>query len=307
MSSIKDMLFDNIKPSKDIKEAVKSVTEKINARQDNQEYEKLLRNIDRFENNINSFLSFKACSPLASALKRSAEAWCELMKARDKYNIANEILLEYKKEEGLKDKIELLSQYVDSINDFSDDNFEAVRRMGYTNHISQIEKSVDKMTDSYNRLQQYEGSDYRIEETSTVKGFIKIECKDIASLKDIPELLEKTDLAREELKSGSKGTYRKIGLIYSYLRENLKSEEDIKALNELEREFSEKKKTLCAEVEKAISLYEGLEKILNSVWFEQFSLSQDNELTRIEKNDDLFLYYKEKLSVLFEFEREYEI
>lgn len=300
-------IFDNMNSQEEWRNSIKSRRNNRNSYNRNDEKpvdERLFNKLTKIEERLTKFLLFEINSPLSDVLKEGTQAWCSYMKARDEFKIANEILLEYKKEDGLKDRINAIGQYIDSINEFDEGSFEAVKNMGYTNHISQLKKSFDKMTAHYNRLLEYTGDEYDFNNISMVKGFIRIECADISALKDIPDVYERFEEAKGNLEKGNKKLFGEISSTYKYLEENFDHSESVKALELCKEKCTKNEKALCDEIDKALLLYKLLSQVLSDEWFEQFRLSQENEISKITNNENLICYYKEKLNPLFDLAKE---
>lgn len=264
----------------------------------------LLKRLEKYQKYLEDFLSFEIPSPLSNELKESAIAWCSYMIAKERFNIVNGIMLEYEKEDGLRDKIEDVRKYIDSINDFDKESFEAVKKIGYTNHMSQIKKSFYKMTSYYEELSEYSNKEYDVQKISAVKGFISIECEDIPVLMSIPQAYDHCGKAAEDIKNGNEKTYGSISSTCSMLNELSTHEESINTLKQRKEEYVERKKKILDAIEKALTLYKQLSEIFcDEDWFLQFNPSEESEAAQISNIEDLISFYNEKLKPLFVLEK----
>lgn len=301
-------IFENIKSN-----GLNGVADRFNRQNrsyDQKQTENLQSHLKYYNKYLVDFLSFKMQSGLSEALKDSFCAWCSYMPTVEKYDFAKEILLEYNKDDGLKDYIEKIKNYISEIDEYNKDDFHTVKLLGYSNYILSIKKSFEKIKKLYNEMIQYTNVEYDVNKLTTVKGFINIECSECAAIKDIPKSLDNFGKADTELKNNNRKPFLFIRETCMMLKDAINDESTIRHLNELQQNFKEKERILNSEIEKATNLYKKLDSIVTDEWIETFNPSSKDEssvIVKISTNDELKQFYTDMMLPLVNIERKIEI
>ena len=254
---------------------------------------KHLKDLDKHRLYLESFLCLENDDGLSLAFKEAIEAWSSYMCTKGRYDLAKTILIQDEKDYGLKYYVTKLDEYIESIEEYEDADLTLIKRLGYQNYIANIQKAFEKIAQAYKQAQAYDNQDYNTKSLFVLKGFINMECSQIACISDIPKALESIPEAKKQVLENNPTLYTFIRQVCQRLEQNREDAFSIGDLKKLAADYRNREKVLAAEVNKALKRAADLRGVFTEDWFEQFNPAvEDNALAAVTDKAALKAFYE---------------